>query len=89
MFSHKKEDVLKHTKGNREELLASESCACLGCCSTFPAHEIREWTDDIDGVPGKAVDRTAVCPHCGEALLIGDHGEYEITDAFLEAMRRR
>ena len=35
------------------------------------------------------VDRTAICPHCGEALLIGDHGEYEITDTFLEAMRSR
>jgi hypothetical protein len=89
MFSHKKEDVLKHTKGNREELLASENCACLGCSSIFPVDEIGEWVDETGGVPRKMVDRTAICPHCGEALLIGDHGEYEITDAFLEAMRMR
>jgi len=89
MFSHKKEDVLKHTKGNHEELLAGESCACLGCCSIFPADEIREWLDEIDGDHVKQVDRTAICPHCGEALLIGDHGGYEINDTFFEAMRLR
>jgi hypothetical protein len=87
MVFHKKEDVLKHTKRNREELLASEKCGCLGCCSIFPPADIREWADEPEGHVGKKVDRTAICPHCGDALLIGDKGGYEITQTFLEALR--
>lgn len=85
-----REEVLKHTKGNRDEVLASERCACLGCCAIFPAGEVVEWTDELNEPrKGSLVDRTAICPHCGEALLIGDHGGWELTNSFIEAMRLR
>jgi hypothetical protein len=95
VFSRKKkqeapqEEVLEHTKNNEQELLASDKCACLGCCAIFPASEVVEWTDEVHGVRPGQIDRTAICPHCGDALLIGDHGGYKLTQTFLEAMRIR
>lgn len=85
-----REEVSKHTKHNREEVLASNTCGCLNCLSTFPPAEIKEWTEEVDrdNAAGDA-DRTAICPHCGDALIVGDRAGYEISPTFLEAMRMR
>lgn len=85
-----REDVQKHTKDNREEILASNTCGCIGCLSTFTPAEITEWTDEVEEVrPDDKVDRTAMCPHCGDALVVGDGSGHQITPLFLEAMRMR
>jgi hypothetical protein len=84
------EAARKHTKRNREEVLASSSCGCISCLTTFEPSDITEWTDEADkDHPEDKVDRTAVCPHCGEAMIIGSSSGHEITPAFLEAMRMR
>lgn len=90
LFKNKKrQELLKHTRNNHDEVLQSGRCGCLGCCGIFPAEEVAEWVDEPEGEhPGK-IDRTAICPHCGDALIIGDKGGYEITPSFLEAMRMR
>jgi len=83
-------DVQKHTRHNREEILASNTCGCIGCLSTFTPAEITEWTDEVDrDHPENEVDRTAICPHCGDELIIGDRSGHKITPLFLEAMRMR
>jgi hypothetical protein len=58
--------------------------------ATLKPDEVTEWTERADpDHPEKMVDRTAICPHCGEALIIGDHSGCQITDTFLEAQRMR
>ncbi len=85
-----REDVLKHTQQNHEEILASNTCGCIGCLSTFTPAEITEWTEQADkDHPESKQDRTAVCPHCGDTLLIGDRSGHQITPLFLDAMRMR
>jgi hypothetical protein len=39
--------------------------------------------------PERHADRTGICPHCGDALIVGDNSGYKITPAFLDAMRMR
>ncbi len=83
-------EVSKHTKSNREEVLASDTCGCLSCCCTFAPDEIKEWTDEVDRDRAQeGLDRTAICPHCGDAMIIGDHSGYQVSRTFLEAMRMR
>jgi hypothetical protein len=92
MFWRKKrhEEALRHTKGNEDEVLKSDQCGCLGCGATFPAKEVVQWIDQPDVEHHeKRIDRTAVCPHCGEAMILGDYGGYKINRSFLEAMVRR
>jgi hypothetical protein len=85
-----REIVRRHTRHNREEVLASSTCGCIGCLATFQPSEISEWTEEADrDQPEAQVDRTAVCPHCGDTLIIGDKSGHEITPTFLEAMRMR
>ncbi len=90
MFHRDRKQVEEHTKHNEQEILASETCGCLGCMATFPPGDVKEWSEDADlEHPERRIDRTAICPHCGDALLLGDHSGYQITDTFLEAMRIR
>lgn len=104
MFRKKsKEEVLEHTKQNREEVLASQTCGCLNCLAVFPPEDIRDWTppeavseNTIDlveegghGHRKSRVDQTAVCPHCGEAMVLGDHSGLRVSPAALDAMRMR
>jgi hypothetical protein len=90
MFRKDRKKVEEHTKHNEEEILASSACGCLGCLTTLTPDAITEWAEEADADhPEKRVDRTAICPHCGDALIIGDHSGYQISDTFLETMRMR
>jgi len=80
-------DVLAHTKNNERVVGNSEQCGCLGCSSIFPASTVTHWVGGPTTGDEQQVDRTAVCPHCGEALLVGDDGKRQITPAYMEAMR--
>lgn len=91
MFRRKNiQKVLEHTKQNREEVLASETCGCLNCCSVFPPSEIKDWTDEDDhGHRKRRADRTAICPHCGEMMVIGDRSGHKVSPATLDMLRSR
>jgi hypothetical protein len=91
MFHKDRKKAEEHTKHNEQEVLASETCGCLGCMATLKPDEVTEWKKDETQVehPERQVDRTAICPHCGEALIIGDRSGYQITDTFLEGMQNR
>jgi hypothetical protein len=85
-----REGLQQHTTNNEEEVLGSTTCGCLGCLSTFTPDEIEEWKEEVSEIEsGRRVDRTAICPHCGDALIIGSKSGHEITPSFLEAMRMR
>ncbi len=90
MFHTNHKKVEEHTKRNEQEVLASDTCGCLGCMATLKPGEVTEGSEDT-GVehPEHQIDRTAICPHCGDALIIGDRSGYRISDTFLEAMRIR
>ena len=82
----RKKDVLAHTKQNCDEVLASETCGCINCLAVFPPDEIKDWVED-DHQHQKKVDRTAICPHCGEAMVLGDHSGHRISPAALDQFR--
>jgi hypothetical protein len=84
------EEILGHTRENREEVLASETCVCLKCCSTFSPDEITDWTgEDRHHHHKREQSPTAVCPHCGEATVIGDRSGLKVSPATMEALRSR
>jgi hypothetical protein len=90
MFHKDRAKVEQHTKNNEQEILASETCGCLGCTATFAPEEVTTWNEDVDpDHPERHVDRTAICPHCGDAFIVGDRSGYKISRAFLDAMRMR
>jgi hypothetical protein len=90
MFHKDRKQVEEHTKHNEQEILQSDTCGCLGCMATFSPDEVTDWRDTADPEhPERQMDRTAICPHCGDAMILGDHSGYQITDTFLEAMRMR
>ena len=91
MFHKDRKDVEEHTKRNEREILASQTCGCLTCAATFAPEEVTKWQDEVDDAehPERHVDRTGICPHCGDALILGDRSGYEISNTFLEAMRNR
>ncbi len=91
MFHRDREKVEKHTKHNEQEILASETCGCLNCTATFKPEEVTAWQEEVDDVehPERHVDRTAICPHCGDTLIVGDRSGYQISKTFLDAMRIR
>lgn len=84
------EEALEHTKENRGEVLASEVCGCISCCATFSPHEVKDWTgEDRHHHHDKRAEVTAVCPHCGEAMVIGDRSGLKVSPATLDALRSR
>jgi len=90
MFHKDREKVEEHTKHNEQEVLDSDTCGCLGCMAMLTPDQVTEWTDEADkGHPEDKIDRTAVCPHCGDTMIIGDRSGYQISDAFLDSMRMR
>jgi len=75
-------EVHPHSIRNRDELIRSDRCGCFYCGATFPPDEVREWTDDRDGV-----GQTALCPRCGIDSVLGSATGFPITPTFLAAMR--
>lgn len=69
-----------HTSHNRDELMHSSLCGCGSCAKIFPVSEITEWVDGGE---------TALCPHCGVDILIGDASGIDLTPEFLGEMSRR
>jgi hypothetical protein len=91
MFHHDRKKVEEHTKHNEREILASETCGCISCSAMFKPEEVTAWQDAVEDAehPERHVDRTAMCPHCGDAFVLGDNSGYKITPAYLDAMRMR
>lgn len=47
-----------------KEVSESDTCGCFYCVSVFPASDVDEWIDELDG------EETALCPYCGiDAVL--------------------
>lgn len=86
---HKKEHegVAPRTKNNEAHIANSDRCGCLGCGNIFPADSVANWVEESDWRRKGPIDRTAICPHCGESLVVGDSGKYEITPTTIETMR--
>ncbi len=91
MFHHDRKKVEKHTKNNECEIRESETCGCINCSAIFKPEEVTSWQDAVDAAehPEHHIDRTGICPHCGDAFVIGDKSGYKVTSAFLDAMRMR
>jgi len=68
--------------GNRDEIFSSGRCGCFYCLEVFLPVEVREWTDEKDGV-----GQTALCPRCGIDSVIGSASGYPTTTEFLQAMK--
>ena len=66
---------------HRGEVLASERCGCFYCGAIFPPADIKDWTDEWEGV-----GPTALCPKCGIDSVIGSESGYPVTPEFLTAM---
>lgn len=67
----------KHSSKHREEIQASERCACFFCFRTFTASEITTWID---------AKQTALCPRCGVDAVLGSASNHRIDNAFLRGM---
>ena len=61
---------------NREEILRSDLCGCIGCAATFLPLEISKWWDD---------GATACCPRCGmTSVVVGSASGLAIDSEMLE-----
>jgi hypothetical protein len=91
MFRWGRDKVEEHTRHNEQEILSSGTCGCLSCTATFKPEEVTAWKEEVEAAehPERHEDRTGICPHCGDALIIGDRSGYEVNKTFLEAMRMR
>jgi hypothetical protein len=67
---------------NRAEILSSERCGCFYCLEVFLPSEVKEWTDEKEGV-----GQTALCPRCGIDAVIGSESGYPMTIEFLRLMK--
>lgn len=69
-------------------MLASELCGCLDCCATSSSNEIKACTgEDRHHHHAERLSGAAVCPHCGEAMVIGDRSGLNVSSATMDAMR--
>lgn len=75
----------KHSSKHREEVLASTTCGCFYCQTTFPPRAIKEWVDLGQNPAGE----TALCPNCGIDSVIGDAAGFPLTASFLANMHQR
>ena len=72
----------KHSKNNKTELLKSNVCGCFYCGKIFNPNEIESWIKDKQ-------DQTALCPHCQIDSVIGDASGFEITESLLNTMHKK
>jgi hypothetical protein len=77
------ESAHNRSSNHREEVLASERCACFYCLQVFSPSEIDEWawTDELSGL-----GTTALCPRCGIDSVIGSASGFPLTPEFLKQM---
>lgn len=67
---------LSHFSMKNKALLGiSGKAGCYSCCKVFPAHEVKEYTDEGE---------TALCPHCSVDAVVGDASGYLITEENLK-----
>lgn len=69
----------KHTIKNRTEIEHSKMCGCASCCNIYPATDIVDFYNDVQG-------ETAVCPECGVDAVIGDACGLPINEKVLEEL---
>ncbi len=62
--------------------MASEKCGCFHCGAVFTPSEVKDWTDDWEGV-----GQTALCPRCGVDSVFGSESGYSTSEAFLAVMK--
>lgn len=79
------EDAHKKSSMHREEVLASTTCGCFYCQTTFAPRKIGEWVDPRRSTTGA----TALCPNCGIDSVIGDAAGFPLTAEFLVDMHER
>lgn len=69
---------------HRRAIEKSRQCGCFYCLRMFGPEQIREWTDRAK----PDAEQTALCPYCGIDSVIGDCSGLDITEAFLQDMKR-
>jgi hypothetical protein len=74
----------KHSRGNREDVLASKLCGCFHCLKTFPPRRVTEWIEEP-----RDKGETAMCPYCGIDSVLGANPGFPTTRKFLSAMQAR
>lgn len=67
------EQAHKGSSSHKEEILASELCACFYCEQSFSPIDIKEWIEE-DSTNGQ----TAICPKCNIDSVLSL--KYPITD---------
>ncbi|WP_301535143.1 hypothetical protein [Pseudomonas sp. CAN1] len=64
-----------HANKNEQEIAQSSQCGCFSCYTTFPAADVKKWTDG-----------TAWCPLCeAYRTVLGDKSGLLLTEEFLMA----
>jgi hypothetical protein len=69
---------------NRKEIEASAICGCFGCMNIFEASKIKSWTDRVLGI-----ERTALCPLCAEARVIGNTSGVTLDRQYLTDLKHK
>jgi hypothetical protein len=72
-----------HATCNRAEIEKSTLCYCYCCCNSFGPDEIKEWINEF-----KLIGETAICPKCGIDSVLGDSCGMDLTEEFLEELRK-
>ena len=85
-----------HILRNEDEVQRSQSCCCYQCSSIFPAHAVRDWSDESpepypfepEGWETRGL-RSAICPNCDFDNVIGSASGFPVTDeSFVAAMHK-
>jgi len=77
-------DTHRFCGGHRDSIQKSNLVGCFYCCQIYPAKEVNEWIDEINGI-----GQTALCPKCGIDSILGDYDVKILDKEFLEKMRTR
>jgi hypothetical protein len=78
------EQTSRHSWHNRDEVLASDTCACYHCLRTFVPADLDDddWADEA-GAPAS----TALCPFCGIDAVLGSASGIALESATLRKLR--
>jgi hypothetical protein len=81
------EDAHIHSSCNKNEIIASDFCACFYCKRVYEPSQIKEWLFESRGELATKEDKyTAICPYCGIDSVIGSVSKYDLSKEFIEAM---